>query len=66
MEERCGKWWVLKLIIIGLALIWISVYKPNWNLWAIIGALLIIKALVILIMPLCCKKKSDITSKKRR
>ncbi|MEK6859713.1 MAG: hypothetical protein AABX54_02760 [Nanoarchaeota archaeon] len=58
----------IKLIVLAVIIILISVYKPAWNLWLIIGVLLIIKAIMLFIMPVCpCSKtKTESVVKKKR
>ncbi len=57
--ECHGKWIALKLLILGLAFILITLYT-DWNLGVVIGVLLIIKAIIIVLMPMCCKTKAPI------
>ena len=53
----------IKLLIFGLILILASLYT-TWNIWIVIGVLLIIKAIIMFIMPVCpCQKEK---SRKRR
>lgn len=61
MEGCCtAKCKATKLLIMGILLILVRVYFPNWDLFRIIGILLIIKAVVVFFMPACpwCKPKA--------
>ena len=57
MEECCsGKTWALKWLILGIILIVVRIYT-SWDIWVVLGVLLVIKALILIIMPMCCKTK---------
>ena len=45
-----------KLLVLGVILILVRLYTA-WDIWVVIGALLVIKALMMYIMPVCpCTK----------
>jgi len=43
----------MKLLVAGLILVLVRNYT-NWDMWIVVGALLIIKAVILFIMPNCC------------
>ncbi len=47
----------MKLLLLGVILILVR-YFTAWDIWVVIGVLMIIKALMLFIMPICpCQKK---------
>lgn len=51
MEHCCNpKLMALKLVILGLVLILVRLYTA-WDIWIVLGVIVILKALMILIMP---------------
>ena len=47
-----------KLLIVGIILILVKLYTP-WDMWLVVGTLLIIKAIILYIMPVCpCNTKA--------
>lgn len=56
-----------KLLVLGLILILVTLYLPTWNIWIVLGVLLIIKAVMMFFMPNCCchGKIQEKYSKKR-
>ena len=56
MENCCNpKLMALKLVILGLILILVRLYT-SWDIWIVLGVIVIIKALIILIMPMKKRK----------
>ncbi len=52
-----------KLLIVGLILILVTLFT-TWNIWLVIGAMLVIKALLLFIMPVCpCRGKAKKSKK---
>jgi hypothetical protein len=58
MEDCCTpKCKAIKMLIFGLILILVTLYT-TWNIWVVLGVLLIIKAIIMFFMPTCCCSKS--------
>ena len=54
MENCCTPRCIaMKLLVAGLILVLVRNYT-NWDMWIVVGALLIIKAVILFIMPNCC------------
>lgn len=53
------------LLVLGILLILIRVYTA-WDIWIVIGALLVIKAIVIFAMPAKCQKAETPAAKKAK
>jgi hypothetical protein len=51
------------LLVLGIVLLLVRLFT-NWDMWVVIGALLIIKAIFIYIKICCCKKKEEVKKKK--
>lgn len=57
MEECChGRWKSLKWIILGLVLILVRLYTA-WDIWVVLGVLVLIKGILVLVMPCKCDSK---------
>jgi len=57
MEECCSsRMWAIKLLILGIILILVRLYT-TWDIWVVLGVILIIKALVMFLMPMGKKRK---------
>jgi len=57
MEEHMMKHKAMNLLIMGIVLVLVRLYKPDWDIWVVIGTLLVIKAALLFIMPgHCCAK----------
>ncbi len=48
----------MKFLVLGLVLILVPMYT-DWNIWVVLGALLIVKALMLFVMPSskCCTEE---------
>jgi hypothetical protein len=55
--------WAWKMLIVGLVFILARLYT-TWDIWVVIGVLMIIKALMMFMMPV--KKQAEDMPKKRR
>ncbi|MBI2653532.1 hypothetical protein HYX02_01850 [Candidatus Woesearchaeota archaeon] len=49
----CGKCWAAKFIVVGLVLI-ANQYWFGWDIWVVIGVLLVLKGVLKLAMPGGC------------
>jgi membrane-bound ClpP family serine protease len=60
MDECCSpRCWAAKLLVVGIILILVRLYTV-WDIWVVLGVLLIIKAIIMFIMPTCmCQTKSS-------
>lgn len=57
MEDCQPQCMAIKLIVLGVILILVRLYT-SWDMWLVVGAILIIKAIMLFIMPVCpCNKK---------
>jgi membrane-bound ClpP family serine protease len=57
MEHCTPQCMALKLLILGIILILVRVFTA-WDIWVVLGVLLIIKAVILFLMPTCpCTKK---------
>jgi len=59
MDECCSsKCWAMKLLVVGLVFI-LNQYLFKFDIWVVIGVIMIIKAIMMFIMPTCmCQTKS--------
>jgi len=55
----CPRCWAGKLIVIGVVLILARIYT-NWDIWIVVGTIILLKGLLMLVMPTCphCEEKS--------
>lgn len=68
MENCCTpKCKSMKLLIMGIVIILLDKYT-QWDLWLVVGVLLILKAVLVLFMPKCpyCSPKESNSKPKRR
>jgi hypothetical protein len=67
MGEECTTQCVAtKLLVIGIVIVLARLYT-TWDIWVVIGALLIIKAVLLYVMPVCgCQTKAAKDSKKKK
>ena len=48
----CSKCWACKYIVVGIILIANQMWL-KWDIWVVLGALLVIKGVIKLVMPTC-------------
>jgi len=53
MEDCTPKCWAMKLLVLGIVLILVRIYTA-WDIWVVLGVILIIKGFLVMIMPKCC------------
>ena len=57
MEHSDPKCMAMELLVLGVILIVVRTYT-NWDIWVVVGALLVLKALWIYFNPMCgCARK---------
>jgi len=63
-EGVCHKCFAWMLIAVGATLILVTVYT-TWNIWIVIGALLVLKGILKLAKPMCahCEGKPAVKKK---
>ena len=59
MHECTPRCQAVKLAVLGIILLLARIYT-TWDIWIVIGVLLIIRAILTLIIPVCpCQKSTD-------
>ena len=61
----CGKCWATKYIVVGLILVANQLWL-KWDIWVVIGALLVLKGIIKLAMPGGCGHCKEMPMKKGR
>ena len=64
MDECKPQCMAVKLLIIGIVLILVR-YFTSWDIWIVLGAILIIKAVIMFFMPVCSCSCSTTKKKKK-
>lgn len=66
MHEGCShKGMAVKLLVLGLILILVRTYTL-WDMWIVVGAILVIKAVLIYFIPHnCCEAKPEVKKKRK-
>ncbi len=62
MECCTPKCMAVKMLVLGLVLVLVRLYTA-WDIWIVLGAILIIKAVVMFVMPTC---KCNVDTKKKK
>ncbi|MDD5111955.1 MAG: hypothetical protein PHG85_05375 [Candidatus Altiarchaeota archaeon] len=44
------------LFVFGLVIVVVRIYMPSWDIWVVIGAMMMLKALFMAVMSMCCPK----------
>jgi len=52
MEGCTPKCMAMKFLVLGIILLLVR-YYTTWDMWIVFGALLIIKAVILFVMPVC-------------
>jgi len=66
-QGLCYKCFSCMLIVLGVVFILVRAYRPLWDMWVVIGMILIAKGLFHLAKPTCnCEDKEMKTSIKKR
>jgi len=66
MEYCCKPSFIaIKLLVLGLVLILVRLYTA-WDIWVVLGVILIIKAVLVLIMPMHYHSDAKIKMPKKR
>ncbi len=66
MEDCIPRCKATKLLVLGLILLAVRLYT-SFDMWIVIGALLVIKGILLYIMPVCaCTKKSNVPISSRK
>ena len=60
-----GKGMGLCMLVLGIIFILIPFYT-DWNIFIVLGVLMIIKALMMFVMPMCCKDKKPMARPGRK
>jgi len=65
MENCCTPGCIgAKLLVMGLVLILVRIYT-QWDIWVVLGVILIIKAVMMFIMPVCACNRDSKAKRKR-
>ena len=59
----CGKCWGAKYLVVGIVLI-ANQWWFKWDIWVVIGVLLILKGVLKLAMPMCSHCQPSMSTKK--
>ena len=65
-DGYCGKCHGSKWIVLGLILILVRWYYPQWDIWIVLGALILLKGIMKLAMPSCSHCGPSMSMKKGR
>ena len=62
-DGYCGKCHAAKFIVVGIVLILVKWYT-QWDIWVVLGVLLVLKGIMKLAMPTCSHCKPSMAMKK--
>lgn len=57
MESCTSRVWATKMLIVGIVLILVRLYT-NWDIWIVIGALIVLKAILLYLTPASSNAKT--------
>lgn len=64
MDEHSHKWKACMLLVLGLVLVLVPLYT-TWNVWVVLGVLLILKSVKMFVMPChCCEDMGKMPRKR--